>query len=473
MAAYTVPLLIDGLSVETQESFSVPNPQDGSELWKAFGASAVEAEKAASAAQAAFPVWSGLNYLERRNHLNRAADQIAECLHELKKYVALETAASPEWATLDCENAVHILREVACRQSAIQGDSPPLIDTQCTALVERVPYGVVLCIAPWNAAAVLGVRSIAFALAAGNTVVLKASEFCPRTHFLLGDCFRRAGIPPGVVNVVAHSPEKGPEVISALVKHPAVKKINFTGSTRVGRIIAELAAKELKPVLLELGGKAPLIVLDDADLEGAAVAAARGANTHAGQICMATERVIVLESVSAQFEQILKKTYAKLYPSSVRHQAAVRPSGAQKVHELVQDALNNGATVVAGTPGFADPFNRSVAPIVLKGVEQSRLYREESFGPTLTFIVVPSVEDAIAVANDTEYGLSAAVWGSLPKALAVAKQIHSGAVHVNESTFHDEPTLPHGGMKSSGYGRFGSSWGISEFLTTRTIRFKI
>ncbi|KAL1872916.1 hypothetical protein Plec18167_006567 [Paecilomyces lecythidis] len=426
MATYTVPLLIDGLSVETGESFSVLNPNDGSELWKAFGASAVEAEKAASAAQAAFPIWSGFNYMERRNLLNKAADQMAECLDEMKKYVTLETAAPPEWTAFDCESTVPMLREAASRQSTIQGDSPPLLDPNSTALIERVPYGVVLGIAPWNAAALLGTRAIIFALAAGNTVVLKASELCPRTHFLLGECFRKAGFPPGVVNVVAHSPEKGPEVIGALIKHPAVKKINFTGSTAVGRIIAGLAAQELKPVLLELGGKAPLIVLDDADLEGAAAATAAGSNFHAGQVCMATERVIVLESVAAKFEEVLKQTYATLYPPGAKHQPAVRPSGANKVHELVQDALNNGATVVAGTPGFADSGNRSVAPIVLKNVQKSRIYREESFGPALSLIVVPTVEEAIAVANDTEYGLSAAVWGSLPKALAVARKLDSG-----------------------------------------------
>jgi acyl-CoA reductase-like NAD-dependent aldehyde dehydrogenase len=425
MATYTVPLLIDGVALETEETFSVLDPNDGSELWKAFGASAVEAGKAAAAAQTAFPVWSGLNYLERRNLLNKAADQMAECLDQIKNYATLETAAGGQWTAFDCENAVQVLREVACRQSTIQGNLPPLLDTQSTALVEHVPYGVVLGIAPWNAAAFLGVRAIAFALAAGNTVVLKASELCPRTHFLLGDCFRKAGFPPGVVNVVAHSPEKGPEVIGALIKHPAVTKINFTGSTAVGRIIAGLAAQELKPVLLELGGKAPLIVLDDADLEGAATATARGANLHAGQICMATERVIVLESVAARFEAILKQTYAKINPPGIKHQAAVRPSGARKVRELIQVALDNGAAIVAGSSGFADSANRSVTPIVLKNVQQSRLYREESFGPALAFIVVPTVEEAIAVANDTEYGLSAAVWGSLPKALAVARKIHS------------------------------------------------
>lgn len=426
MATYTVPLLINGISTETSQSFSVLNPDDGSELWKASGASALEAEKAASAAQAAFPVWSGLNYLERRNLLNKAADQMAESLDELKRYVSLETASPPEWTTFDCETAVQIIREVASRLSTIHGDLPPLLDTQSTVLVERVPYGVVLGVSPWNAAALLGVRAIAYALAAGNTVVLKASELCPRTHYLLGDCFRRAGFPPGVVNVVAHSPEKGPEVIGTLIQHPAVKKINFTGSSAVGRILAQLAAKELKPILLELGGKAPLIVLDDADLEGAAAAAAVGSNFHAGQVCMATERVIVLESVAAEFEEILKKTYAKLYPDGSKHQAAVRPSGATKVHDLVQDALKNGATIVAGTPGYTDSANRAVAPIVLKDVQQSRLYHEESFGPALSLIVVPTVEDAIAMANDTEYGLTAAVWGSLSKALAVARKIESG-----------------------------------------------
>lgn len=426
MATSTVPLLIGGVALETKESFPVLNPSDGSELWRAFGASATEADKAAAAAQTAFPVWSGFNYLERRTLLNKAADQMAEGLDELKKCVMLETAAGPEWTAFDCESAVQILREVASRQSSIQGTSPPLLDTQSTALVEQVPYGVVLGIAPWNAAALLGMRSIAYALAAGNTVVLKASELCPRTHHLLGEFFRKAGFPPGVVNVVAHAAEKGPEVIGALIKHPAVKKINFTGSTAVGRIIAGLAAKELKPVLLELGGKAPLIVLDDADLQGAASATAGGSNSHAGQVCMATERVIVLESVAARFEEALKQTYAKLYPPGVKHQPAVRPTGAKKVHELIKDALNNGATIVVGSSEFSDAANRSVAPTVLKDVQHSRVYREESFGPLVSLIVVPTVEEAIAVANDTEYGLSAAVWGSLPKALAVARKIQSG-----------------------------------------------
>ncbi|UPL03011.1 hypothetical protein LCI18_013945 [Fusarium solani-melongenae] len=419
------------------------------------------------------PLWSGLNYLGRRTLLNKAVDQVADRLQEVEECVTLEAAAQPEWAVFNCGSAVQTLREATSRHSLIQGHSPPLLNTQSTALVEHVPYGVVFGIAPWSAAALLGMGSIAYALAAGNTVVLKASELCPRTHFPLEDCFHQARVPPGVVNVVAHSSDKGPEVIGALIKHPAVSKINFTGSTAVGRIIAGLAAKELKPVLLELGGKAPLIALDDVDLEGAAAATARGSNLHAGQVCMGTERVIVVESVADRFEEILKQTYVKLYLPGVNHQASVRPSGATKVRELVQDALNNGTTVVAGTPGFADSANRSVAPIVLKNVEHSLLYREESFRRAILLIVVPTVKEAIAVTNDTEYGLSAAVWVSLPKALTVTRRIHSGAVHINNSTIHDEPNLPHGGMKSSRYGRFGSSWGISEFLTTRTITFKV
>ncbi|KAI1621768.1 Aldehyde/histidinol dehydrogenase [Exophiala viscosa] len=468
-----VPLIIDGAPATGSYSFPVTNPSNGDELWEAWGATSTEADAAAAAAAKAFPTWANVNYVERRNLLNKAADCLVERLAELKKYVMEETGATSDWANFDCNTAVGILREVASRVSTIAGTVPQTLDTGLTALVCQVPYGVVLGISPWNAASILGIRSIAYALAAGNTVILKASELCPRAHHLLGDCFREARFPPGVVNVIAHSPEKGPEVIGALIKHPAVKKINFTGSTQVGRILAQLAAKELKPILLELGGKAPTIILEDADVENAAMGVAKGSNLHAGQVCMATERVIVLESVASKFEAVLKETYAKLYADGYLPQAAAQPSGAQKVKDLVDDALSNGAEVVAGKPGFHGSEKRAVPPVVVKGVEKSRIYYEESFGPAISMIVVPTVDEAVRVANDTEYGLSAGVWGSLSKALAVAKRIDSGAVHINDSTIHDEPTLPHGGMKSSGHGRFGGSWGIAEFLTTKTITFKI
>ena len=183
----------------------------------------------------------------------------------------------------------------------IAGEVIPSDKPGCIAMAIRQAAGVVLSIAPWNAPVILGVRAVALPLACGNTVILKASEVCPGTHRLIGECLRDAGLPPGVLNVITNAPEDAPDLIEALIAHPAVRRINFTGSTRVGRIIAQTAAKYLKPVLLELGGKAPMLVLEDADLDEAVKAAAFGAYMNQGQICMSTERIIVVDAVADEF----------------------------------------------------------------------------------------------------------------------------------------------------------------------------
>ncbi|KAI1616053.1 aldehyde dehydrogenase domain-containing protein [Exophiala viscosa] len=473
-ASGPVPLIIDGVDTKTDHTFGVCDPQTGIELWKAYGSTAKEANAAAEAAQRAFPIWSGMSYLERRDLLLKAAGKLAARIEELKQISMQETAAARDWADFDCDMSVFILREAASLISSITAESPPTLEPDSTALVYKVPFGVVLSIAPWNAPVLLGTRSIAYPLAGGNTVVLKASELSARSHFLLAECFRDAGFPPGVVNVVAHEPARGPEVIGALIKHPAVRKINFTGSTIVGRILAQQAARELKPILLELGGKAPIIVLEGADVKSVAMSAAWSSNAHAGQVCMAAERIIVLDSVAADLETALAQTYKEMYPSSsYKPQPAIQTSGVQKVQELLEDATANGAAIVAGEPTATSGTTRSLQPVVLKNVEKSKLFYTESFGPVLSLIVVPTIDEAVRVANDTEYGLSASVWGNLPEAIKVAKRIDSGAVHINGSTIHDEPTLPHGGFKSSGTGRFGGKWGVAEFMTTKTIRFKV
>ncbi|KAI9737334.1 MAG: hypothetical protein M1834_009487 [Cirrosporium novae-zelandiae] len=471
----TVPLIINGKDISTNKKFPVLDPHTGHPLWEAYSASESEANAAAEAAEAAFPTWSGMVFLERRNLLNKVADYISENCEELKRLVREETAADEGWAAFDVGVAGEIFREVAARVSGIGGEIPPVNEKGTMALVTKCPYGVVLGIAPWNCAVLLAARSIAYALAGGNTVILKGSELCPRTHYFLANCFRLAGFPPGVVNLVIHAPKDGPLVNGTLIRHPAVKKINFTGSTPVGRIMAEIAGKALKPILLELGGKAPMIVLDDADLKKAAIGAAWGSNGHAGQVCMTTERIIVLKSVAAEFEHVLKATYAEMYPQGTYcPQPAVQVSGADKVKSLLDDAFAKGAKLVTGSKEYADKDGRSIHPTIIKDTQQSDIHYVESFGPTVSLMVVPTVEQAIKMANDTEYGLSSCVWSKdLTKALNVANQIRSGAVHINDSTIHDEPTLPHGGFNASGFGRFGGRWGIDEFMTTKTIRFRV
>jgi acyl-CoA reductase-like NAD-dependent aldehyde dehydrogenase len=329
-----------------------------------------------------------------------------------------------------------------------------------------------LGIAPWNAPIILGVRAIATPLACGNTVVLKASEQCPRTHALIVEAFVEAGVAPGVVNLITNAPSDAGEIVGALIDHPAVRRINFTGSTAVGRIIAVRAAQNLKPVLLELGGKAPFIVLEDADLDEAVKAAAFGAFMNQGQICMSTERIIVVDAVADAFVARFKAKVATLAVGDPRTGSA--PLGAVvdlktvgHVQGLIADALGAGAVLVNGgeAAGVLMP-----AHVVDKVTPAMKLFREESFGPVVAVVRARDEAHAVALANDTEYGLSAAVFTrDTARGLRVARQIRSGICHINGSTVHDEAQMPFGGVNASGYGRFGGRAGIDAFTELRWI----
>ena len=227
----------------------------------------------------------------------------------------------------------------------IAGEVIPSDKPNSFAMAIRQPVGVVLGIAPWNAPVILGVRAIAMPLACGNTVVLKASEMCPATHRLIGTIMREAGLPPGVVNVVTNAPADAPKIVETLIAHPAIRRINFTGSTRTGRIVAETAARYLKPVLLELGGKAPMVLLDDADIDEAVKAAAFGAFANQGQICMSTERIVVDESIADAF---VEKFAAK---------ARSLPTGNPRGHVVLGSMVSRG-----GCRACARPWSRTQKP---------------------------------------------------------------------------------------------------------------
>lgn len=320
-----------------------------------------------------------------------------------------------------------------------------------------------------------------WAIAAGNTVVLKGSELSPQTLRLVCGVLWEAGLPPGVLNFITCAPAQAAAVTEAVIAHRHVRKVNFTGSTGVGRIVARLAAAHLKPVLLELGGKAPAIVLADADLPLAARHCALGAFLHAGQICMSTERILVHESVRDAFAQHLVAAAEALYGDGrkVGAEAPVLVTAAAVVRNraLVADAVAKGAAVLYGDAAAAVEDGAAAAaatrmrPVVVADVRPDMdVYRTESFGPTVSLISFAAEAEAVAVANDTEYGLVAAVFSrDLRRALAVARQLETGAVHINSMTPHDEPTLPHGGTKDSGYGRFGG--GFDEWTWTKTITF--
>jgi benzaldehyde dehydrogenase (NAD) len=325
--------------------------------------------------------------------------------------------------------------------------------------------------APWNAPIILGVRSLATPLAVGNTVVFKASEKCPQVHRLIVDALLAAGIPDGVVNFVSHAPEDAPQVVEAMIAHPAVRRVNFTGSTAVGRVIGRLCGEHLTQCVLELGGKAPLVVLDDADVDAAVNAAAFGAFANSGQICMSTERMIVDEAVADEFVAKLAAKAESLPTGDPTGQvvlgSVVDASTVDRCNELIDDALSQGATLAAG--GRADSTLMKPT-LVVDVTPEMRIWSEESFGPVKSVRRVRGVEEAIAAANDTEYGLSAAVFGGdAARALEVAGRIESGICHVNGPTVHDEAQMPFGGVKASGWGRFGGLAGVHEFTELRWI----
>jgi acyl-CoA reductase-like NAD-dependent aldehyde dehydrogenase len=469
-----INLLLENRDVQAIDgvTFDRLNPITGDVATRAAAAKIADVRRAADAAAAAFPAWSATGPSQRRMILLKAADILASKTPQFVELMAAETGATAGWAGFNVHLAAGMLREAASMTTQISGEVIPSDKPGCIAMAIRQPAGVVLSIAPWNAPVILGVRAVALPLACGNTVVLKASEICPGTHRLIAECLREAGLPPGVLNVITNAPEDAPALIEALISHPAVRRINFTGSTRVGRIIAEIAAKHLKPVLLELGGKAPLLVLDDADIDAAVAAAAFGAFMNQGQICMSTERIVVDAQIADAFVAKLAAKAETLVAGDPRTGnmplgSLIGLEAAGRIQGLIKDAVGKGARVAAG--GKVDGTLMS-ATVVDHVTSTMRIYGEESFGPIVTIVRVNGVDEAVRVANDTEYGLSAAVFGrDIARALDVAKRIESGICHVNGPTVHDEAQMPFGGVKASGYGRFGGKAGIAEFTELRWI----
>jgi vanillin dehydrogenase len=469
-----VPLLLrnKNLAASNGAFFERHSPVTGEVVSRAAAATTADAAAAVASAAAAFPKWSALGPSERRARLLKAAAIVEARVDSFITAMAEEIGATPGWARFNVELAASMLREAAAATTLVGGEVIPSDKPGMTAIALRQPVGVVLGIAPWNAPVILGVRALAMPLACGNTVILKASEICPRTHRLIGESLCDAGLDDGVVNVISNTPADAAKIVEALIAQPAVRRVSFTGSTRVGRIIAEIAARYLKPALLELGGKASLIVLDDADLDEAVQAAAFGAFMNQGQLCMSTERIVADETVATPFVDRLARKAAALVAGNPLD--GKRPLGTMigyeavgRVDGLIKDAVSKGARILTGGRANAMLMDATVIDHVTPAM---RIYSEESFGPVVAVIRVHGVDEAVRVANDTEYGLSSAVFGrDVKRAMAVALRIEAGICHVNGPTVHDEAQMPFGGMKASGYGRFGGNAAIHEFTELRWI----
>ena len=431
------------------------------------------ARGAAAAAELAFPAWSAAPPVERGRLLECASELLMERQRDIAALVTEETGGTLGWGMFNVQLGAGMLAYYAGQTdlSAEEQGIPSHIPGK-RAMAIRQPVGVVVGIAPWNAPVVLAVRAVAARLAYGNTVVLKASEVCPRTHGAVVDALRDAGVPSGAINLVTNDPEDAAEVVEELIAHPAVRRISFTGSTRVGRIIAVMAARHLKRVLLELGGNAPLVVLADADLERAVAAANFGSFMHQGQICMSTERIVIDRSVAEDFAERLAGRASSLRVGDPREpDTQVGPlaneAAVKRVAEHVEDAVSKGAKLVTG----GEARGLFYPPTVLMDVAPAmRVYSEESFGPVVAIVPVDSVDEAVRVANDTEYGLSAAVFSAdVGAAMQIARRLETGICHINDATVNDEPPMPFGGVKHSGWGRFGGQAALEEFTERRWI----
>jgi benzaldehyde dehydrogenase (NAD) len=427
-------------------------------------ADATDVARAAELAAAAQVEWAATSFEERAAILRRAADVLEASAPDVIDWLVRETGEIRARATHEVRISVGEIREAAALAGQPYGELLPTTERGRLSFAQRVPVGVVGAITPWNAPVILGIRVIAPALALGNAVVIKSDAQTPITGgLLLASIFEDAGLPQGVLHALPGAAEAG----EALVVDPHTRLISFTGSTATGRRVGELAGRHLKKVSLELGGNNALVVLDDADLEGAASAGAWGSFLHQGQLCFSTGRHLVQSSVAAAYaEAITARAEALAVGDPFRDDVALGPIINQRQLDrfdaIVRDTVSAGARLRTGGT-HERLFYR---PTVLDGVQPAmRAFAEEIFGPVAAVTTFDSEAEAIELANRSEYGLTAAIYtGDLARGLEVARAMRAGMVHVNDTTINDQAIAPFGGMGASGNGgRFGSLANWEEF----------
>ena len=463
----------DWVAAADGQTFEDRDPYTGDVVATIPSGGADDAGRAIEAADAAFASWSATPPAERQRVFLKAADVLEARTEEIVELLARETGCSFGFGMFQMHFVPGLFRQAAGIAYAPIGQVIPSDVPGTFAMGLRRPVGVVGAIAPWNAALILSARSIAAPLALGNTVVLKPSEWSPAAGGLIwGEIFADAGLPPGVLNIVTHAPGEAEPIGDELVSHPAVRRINFTGSTNTGRKLAEAAGRNLKRVVLELGGYNPLIVLGDADLEYAVNASAFGAFLHQGQICMSARKIIVERSIADEFvDRLATKTKALKAGDPKEHDTIIGPlineDALATVKGRVDDAVAKGARVLAGGNAVGPCFEATLLADVPDDSEFAQL---ETFGPVAAIDVVDDADEAVARANATTYGLSAGILTSDPeRGFALAQQIEAGIVHVNDQPVGDEPQMPFGGVKDSGWGRFGGQAVMDEFTELRWI----
>ena len=466
---------IDGKAVEVSPSAmsDVFNPADQKPFARIFMGQEQHMRAAIDAAYAARTTWGNSPAALREKILHRAADELEAATSEIVDLLIGEGGSTFGKAHFEIPFAANMLRSIAGEARRVQGDVFPSDVSGLLSLAIRRPLGVVAGISPFNFPVVLALKKVAFALATGNTFVLKPSEETSLVGLKLAEIFEKAGLPPGVLNVV---PGDGPTLARVLFDDPRVKLISFTGSTAVGRRIAVECAKTGKRVILEMGGKSPLIVLKDADVDYAVDTACFGIFIHQGQICMAGSRIIVEAPIYESFLQRFAAKAKTLQVGDPRDPHTVigpliRTSQCQMIDRKIKEAVAAGARVLSGGTYEGNFYQPTVVADVTPNMAA---FRDELFGPVAAVSRADNADHALALANNSSYGLSSAVLtNDLQLAMRFALELEAGMVHLNGPTVHDEPTVPFGGVKDSGSGREGGRWSVEEMTEVKWVTIQM
>lgn len=480
MAAIPRAGVVDGVVISgAGETLDVIDPSDGSTVETVGLAGPAEVEAAVDAARRAFPAWSSATPGERGAALHRLAAQVESRAAEYAEVESRQTGKTLRLATeFDVPGSIDNAVFFAGAARQLEGLASGEFDATHTSVIRREPVGVVGSIAPWNYPLQMAMWKVLPAIAAGNTIVLKPAEITPLTTVMLAEDAIAAGIPPGVVNVVVG---RGPVAGEALVSHPTVGMVSFTGSTPVGRRVMEIAAGRAARVHLELGGKAPFLVYDDADIEAVIQGAVAGALINTGQDCTAATRVYVQRGIYDEVVAGIADLLASVTVGAPRDPDTdmgplVTFAQRDRVAGFVDRARGAGATVVVGGDAPSGDLAKGAyyAPTLITGAAQdSEIVQEEVFGPVLVALPFDGDDEGISLANDTRYGLAASVWSrDVYRTMKAQREIRSGCVWVNDH-IPIVSEMPHGGMKQSGFGKDMSKYSLEEYTVIKHVSWEV